>query len=55
MVYLYRFQVIIFPAIQNTVFFPLCRCGPTTGPGAACGPPQRFQWPAEAFPKNLQS
>ena len=30
------------------------QCGPTTGPRAACGPPQRFQWLAEVFRKNLQ-
>jgi len=34
----------------------LCRAqrGPTTGRRAACDPPRRFQWPAEAFRKNLQ-
>jgi len=32
----------------------LLQCGPTTCPRAACGPPQRFQWPGEAFRKNLQ-
>jgi len=25
-----------------------------SGPRAKCGPPQRLQWPAEAFTKNLQ-
>ena len=25
-----------------------------SGPRATCGPPQRFQWPAEAFRKNHQ-
>ena len=34
--------------------FPRDQCSPTTGPRAVCGPPQRFQWPAEAFRKNLQ-
>jgi len=24
------------------------QCGPTIGPLAACGLPQRFHWPAEA-------
>jgi len=28
------------------------QCGPTTGPRAACCPPQRFQWPTEAFRKS---
>jgi len=32
----------------------LKQCGPTTGLRAACDPPQHFQWPAEAFRKNLQ-
>jgi len=32
----------------------LMQCSPTTGPRAACCPPQRFRWPAEAFRKNLQ-
>ena len=32
----------------------LFQCGPTTGSWAACGPPQRFQWPVDAFRKNLQ-
>jgi len=32
----------------------LKQCGPTTGPRAAYGPPQCFQWPSEAFRKNLQ-
>jgi len=32
----------------------LDQCGPTTAPRAACGTPQRFLWPAEAFRKNLQ-
>jgi len=27
---------------------------PTTGPRATCDPPQRFQWPAEDFRKNIQ-
>jgi len=31
----------------------LVQCGPPTGPRATCGPPQCFQWPAEAFRKNL--
>jgi len=31
----------------------LAQRGPTTDPPAACGPPQGFQWPAEAFRKNL--
>jgi len=26
-----------------------------SGPWATCGPPQRFQWPAEAFLKNIKS
>jgi len=30
----------------------LVQCGYTTDPRAACGPPQRFQWPAEPFRKN---
>jgi len=25
-----------------------------SGPRATCGPPQSFQWPAEAFRKNIQ-
>ena len=29
-------------------------CDPTAGPRGACGPPQRCQWPAEAFRKSLQ-
>ena len=42
--------------MQRCVWNPFVvrRCGPTTGPRAACVPPQRFQWPAEAFRKNLQ-
>jgi len=32
----------------------LRQCGPTTDPRATCGPPQRFQWPAEAFRKNFK-
>jgi len=24
-----------------------------SGPQATCGPPERFQWPAEAFMKNV--
>jgi len=27
------------------------QCDPTAGPRAARGPPQRLQWPAEAFRK----
>jgi len=26
-----------------------------SGPRATCGPPQRFQWPAEAFKKTFKS
>jgi len=29
------------------------QCGPTTGPRAVCDLPQHFQWPVEAFRKNL--
>jgi len=28
------------------------QCGPATGTRATCGPPTRFQWPAEAFREN---
>jgi len=28
--------------------------GPTTGPLAACGTPQRYQWPTKALRKNPQ-
>ena len=35
--------------------FSLGQCGPTTGLRAACGPIQRFQWPAETFRKILKS
>jgi len=36
-----------------TIVFALLQCGPITGPRAACGPPLRFQWPAEEFRKIL--
>jgi len=32
---------------------PLTGVG-NSGPRAKCGPPQRFQWPAEAFRKYVQ-
>jgi len=31
---------------------PLAQGWAISGPGAPCGPPQRFLWPAEAFRKN---
>jgi len=31
------------------------QCVPTTGPRAACGPPQIFQSPAEAFTKKTSN
>jgi len=34
-------------------YYTVEECVLTTGPRAACGPPQRFQWHAEAFRKNL--
>jgi len=34
-------------------YYTVKECVLTTGPRAVCGPPQRFQWPAEAFRKNL--
>jgi len=44
--------------VLSTVFIYLIQYGPTTDPPTlsrtACGPPQRFQWPAEAFTENLQ-
>ena len=32
----------------------LAQCGPTTGPRATCGPPQRFQWRAEDSGKHYK-
>jgi len=38
---------------RNATSYNLLQWGLTTGARATCGPPQRFQWPAEAFKKNL--
>jgi len=38
---------------QN-IHYHLAQGWAISGPRATCGPPQRFQWPAKAFRKNLQ-
>ena len=43
-----------FPGGSNTRRNPLAQGWAISGPRATCGPPQRFQWPAEAFRKNHQ-
>jgi len=42
------------PCLKLFSLLRLKQLGPTTGRCAACGPPQRFQWLAEAFRKYLQ-
>jgi len=39
---------------KSATSYNLVHCGPNAGRQAACGPPQRYQWPTEAFRKNLQ-
>jgi len=53
----YYFAVLMpkkLQVIKKMKLNDLVQCGPTTGPRDACGPPQRYQWPAEAFRKNIQ-
>jgi len=37
------------------ILYVLAKCGPTTGPWAACGPPRRFQWPRNHSGKIFKS
>ena len=37
---------------RSATSYNLFQCGPTTGQPAVYGPPQRYQWPADAFRKN---
>jgi len=52
----YISDIVITPRIAKTVSNTNARHAlgqgwPNSGPLAKCGPPQRFQWPAEAFTK----
>jgi len=39
---------------KNATSYSPIQCSPTTGPRATYGPPQRYQWSADTFRKNLQ-
>jgi len=39
---------------RSATSYSLFQCGPTSGQRAIYGPPQRCQWPADAFRKNIQ-
>jgi len=41
--------------LLKVVFDSLWQGWAISGPRAKCGPPRRFQWPAEAFRKDLQT
>jgi len=51
----YRFSIFSGIFSKSAKSCSLIHRGPTTGPQAACGPLQRYQWPAEAFMKNFKS